>query len=91
MAELGRILRPGGVLAVTISERWFPGKQIAPWKNMHPFERQGFVVGYFLAEPSFENIRTESIRGYPRPARDKYSLQTAWSDPLYMIWARRTV
>lgn len=90
MAELGRILRPGGTLAITISERWFPGKQIAPWKNMHPFERQGFVVSYFLEEPSFERINTESIRGYPRPAQDKYSLQTSWSDSLYMVWAQRT-
>lgn len=90
MAELGRVLRPGGILAVTISERWFPGKQIAPWKNMHPFERQGFVVSYFLEEPAFDNINTESVRGYPRPAQDKYSLHTSWSDSLYMVWAQRT-
>lgn len=90
MAELARILRPGGLFAVTISERWFPGKQIHPWAELHPFERQGLILNYFLSEPRFENIHTESVRGYPRPPDDKYTSQSPWSDSLYMVWAQRT-
>ena len=91
MAEICRILRPGGLFAITISERWFPGKQIHPWAELHPFERQGFILNYFLGEPRFENIHTESVRGYPRPPEDKYSSQTPYSDSLYMVWAQRTL
>jgi SAM-dependent methyltransferase len=91
MAGLARILRPGGVCATTVSERWFPGKQIDPWAELHPFERQGLVLNYFLNQPDFENFHTESIRGYPRPSDDKYGRSLALSDALYMIWANRAV
>lgn len=91
MAELARILRPGGVCATTVSERWFPGKQIDPWSELHPFERQGHVLSYFLNQPGFENFHTKSIRGYPRPSDDKYGPSLALSDALYMIWANRSV
>jgi SAM-dependent methyltransferase len=89
MSELVRIIRPGGLFAATVSERWFPGKQIAPWSDLHPFERQGFILNYFLNEPGFDDINTESIRGYLRPPDDKYARQSARSDPLYMVWAKR--
>ncbi len=89
MAEITRILRPGGVCAATVSERWFPGKQISLWSELHPFERQGHVLNYFLNQPGFEDFHTESIRGYPRPSDDKYGRTLALSDALYMVWAYR--
>ncbi len=85
MAEVARILRPGGIFVVITSDRWFPGKQIAPWANLHPFERQGLVVNYFLHEKGFGQLYTESLRGCPRPAEDQYSGQMYWSDPLFVV------
>lgn len=86
MDELHRIIRPGGVLAITISDRWFPGMEILPWKDLHPFERLGLILRYYLYHGRFENLSTESIQGYPRPADDKYSKQIPWSDPVYAVW-----
>jgi SAM-dependent methyltransferase len=90
LSELARILVPGGILALTISERWFPGKQVAQWADLHPFERQGLVLGYLLDQGAFTAIHTESVRGYPRPATDRYSDRMSHSDSLYFIWARCT-
>ena len=90
LAELARILVPGGILALTISERWFPGKQVAHWADLHPFERQGLVLGYLLDQGAFTEIHTESVRGYPRPTEDRYADRMSHSDSLYFIWARCT-
>ena len=89
MNELARVIRPGGLFAAVVSERWFPGKQIASWSDLHPFERQGLVLSYFINEPGFEDIHTESIRGYPRPSGDRYRGQALFSDPVYAVWAER--
>ena len=91
MSELARILKPGGVLAVTVSERWFPSKQIRPWANLHPFERLGGVMNYFIEQGNFTTIHTESVRGYPRPAEDSYQSQMDKSDSLYFVWATRSI
>ena len=85
-AELARIIKPGGLLIMTISERWFPGKAIATWEDLNPFERQGLVIQYFQHDNHFTNIHTESIRGYPRPSTDRYHQHVASSDPLYFVW-----
>jgi len=87
LAELARVLRPGGMLLITVSERWFPGKQVHGWAELHPFERQGLIGNYLLSLGCFEHLQTESVRGYPRPADDKYRHQLSMSDPLYFIWA----
>lgn len=89
MAEVARILRPGGIFVVVLSDRWFPGKQIEPWADLHPFERQGLVLNYFLHEKGFEQISTESLRGYLRPGDDRYGDQLYWSDPLFVVSATR--
>lgn len=91
MSELARILKPGGVLAVTVSERWFPGKQIRPWADLHPFERLGGVMNYFLEQGNFTAINTESVRGYPRPVEDSHYPQMERSDSLYFVWATRSL
>ncbi len=89
MAEVARILRPGGIFVVITSDRWFPGKQITPWADLHPFERQGLILKYFLHEKSFDHLHTESIRGYPRPAEDQHSDRIYWSDPLFVVSGKR--
>ena len=47
-ADLTRVLAPGGVLAVTFSNRFFAPKAVRVWKELHDFEKMGLVLDYFL-------------------------------------------
>jgi SAM-dependent methyltransferase len=84
--EVARVLRPGGKFIVTFSNRWFPPKAINIWTDLHPFERMGLVLEYFLESGRFSNLNTFSLAGLPRPADDKYAGQMQWSDPIYSVW-----
>lgn len=88
IAEVARVIRPGGLFVIIVSDRWFPGKQILQWTDLHPFERQGFILNYLLQEKGFDELQTESLRGYPRPAEDKYSNEVSLSDSLFIITGR---
>ncbi|NNF95354.1 MAG: methyltransferase domain-containing protein, partial [Halobacteria archaeon] len=85
-AEVARVLKPGSSFVVTFSERWFPTKVITLWQEMHAFERMGFVLDIFDKSQAFTNLGTESVRGLPRPANDKYAAELAESDPVYAVW-----
>ncbi len=85
MAEIRRVLRPGGMCVVTFSDRWFPPKAIRVWGELHPFERQALVLSLFV-EAGFSNLHTESLRGLARPSDDKYAEQRAYADPLFAVW-----
>jgi SAM-dependent methyltransferase len=88
MAEIRRILKPGGLLAFAFSNRWFPPKAIRLWSEMHEFERLGLVAELFHATGGFDSITTLSRRGLPRPADDPH--QELWlSDPVYMVWGNK--
>ena len=82
------MLRPGGLVAVSFSDRWFPTKAIAVWSRLHEFERLGLVL-HLLHHAGFTGLHTESRRGLPRPADDKYAAERASADPLFAAWAYR--
>ncbi|HAN56037.1 MAG TPA: hypothetical protein DCQ77_07565 [Betaproteobacteria bacterium] len=52
LAELQRVLKPGGRLIVTFSNRYFPPKVIHLWKNLYPTERLGWVTQCLLMRDS---------------------------------------
>ena len=52
LAEARRVLKPGGLLALSFSDRWFPTKAIAVWSRLHEFERLGLVL-HLLREAGF--------------------------------------
>lgn len=87
LAETFRVLTPGGICILIVSDRWFEGKEILPWADLHEFERLGLLMQYFLEIQTFVDLHTESIRGYPRPPEDKYFHQCPDSDPLFIAWA----
>jgi hypothetical protein len=58
---------------------------VHPWPTLHPFARVAWVLRH-LQRAGFRGLHTESLRGFPRPADDKYIRQTLFSDPLYAVW-----
>lgn len=88
-AEVARVLKPGGVLAVTFSNRWFPPKVIKVWRDAHPNERLGLVLEYFLLTGRFEDLHSLSVEGLPRPEDDRHIAESGVSDPVFAVWGRR--
>jgi SAM-dependent methyltransferase len=84
--EVRRVLRAGAPFVLSFSERWFPPKVIRIWTELHPYERLGLVLDWLHRAGGFAGLRTESLRGLPRPADDKYAGLTRRSDPLYCAW-----
>ncbi len=84
--EIGRILKPGSPFIITFSDHWFEPKAIQVWSDLHPFERMGLVSNYLKQSGLFTDIHTESIRGYPRPARDRNIRIKRDSDPIFAVW-----
>lgn len=89
IAEVLRVLRPGGVFAISFSDRWFPSKAIRVWSELHAFERLGLVLS-LLSQAGFDKLQTETLRGVKRPAHDKYSAQRNYADPLFAVWGRKS-
>jgi len=85
LAQVRRVLKPGGVFIVTFSDRWFPTKAIQVWSELHPFERLGMVLG-LLRDAGFSALHSETRRGLKRPEDDKYIDQRLYSDPLFSAW-----
>jgi SAM-dependent methyltransferase len=88
-AEAARVLRPGGHMIVTFSNRWFPPKAIALWPELHEFERMGLVLEYFHRTGVFADLQTYSVRGLKRPRHDKYFGEIPFSDPVYAVWGQK--
>jgi SAM-dependent methyltransferase len=87
-AEVRRVLRPGGLFINSFSERWFPTKVVTLWTELHPFERIGMVLDYFIFT-GFDDLQTESVRGHTRPAEDQYRGMSPFSDPVYVVTGRK--
>jgi hypothetical protein len=85
LAEARRVLKPGGLMLLSFSDRWFPTKAIAVWSRLHEFERLGLVL-HLLHAAGFADLHTETRRGLPRPADDKYLAQRAFADPPFSAW-----
>lgn len=89
LTEVARLLRPGGTLLITFSNRWFPTKAIARWSELHEFERVGLVLDQLIHNGRFDQLNSWSMRGWPRPTDDRYADQVADSDPIYAVWGSR--
>ena len=75
-ADIARVLRPGGRLVCTWSNRMFPTKAVRGWLAAEEEERPGIVAAYFRASGAFEEAE-----GQRRPE--------ATGDPLWAVWATR--
>lgn len=77
-AEIARVLRPGGLCAVSFSNRMFPTKAIAVWRAMDDTGHARIVGTYFAETP-----------GFAAPAFTDLSPRPGMTDPLFLVTARR--
>jgi hypothetical protein len=80
LAEAARVLRTGGVVVCTFSNRCFPSKAIRGWLAADDEEHVSIARAYL-----------EQAGGYGPVTGELRSPRTARSDPLYGVWARRAV
>jgi SAM-dependent methyltransferase len=75
-AEIGRVLRPGGTLAVTFSNRCFPTKAVAAWQMLDDRGHAELVGLYCRLSGAFSEPRALDLS--PAPGA---------SDPLFAVIA----
>jgi len=76
--ELARVLKPGAPAAVSFSNRCFPTKAVAIWRGTGHGDHARLVAHYFTQAEGFET-----------PEFNDLSPNPGFSDPLYMVSARR--
>ena len=77
LADVGRVLRPGGALAITYSNRCFPTKAVRGWLATDD-EQHGLVVAELVRRTGLFDEPRVALRTPPGPG-----------DPLYAVTATR--
>jgi SAM-dependent methyltransferase len=77
--EVARVLRPGGLLVVTFSNRLFPTKAIRGWFMTDSQGHCGIVAEYFAQAEGFGPVTAELRTPLDQPG-----------DPLYAVYAAAT-
>lgn len=90
LQEVQRVLKPGGKVLISLSNRFFPPKAIMLWKRLHPMERLAWVV-QCLQGAGFGEIETLVERGLKRDPNDRYAQQFKEMDPLFTVFARKVI
>jgi len=88
-AEIARILKPGGLLLVFFSNRYFPEKVVKAWREGSEEEHVLLVEEFFRNACAFERTLVFVSKGFPRPSDDKYADFGIPSDPIYAVYAER--
>jgi ubiquinone/menaquinone biosynthesis C-methylase UbiE len=74
--EVARVLVPGGVFAVTFSNRCFPSKAITGWLATDDITHVQIVAEYFRRSSGWNEPEVDE-----RPSDD---------DPLFAVWATKS-
>lgn len=82
-----KLLVPGGVAMIGVSNRFFPTKAVYGWLDLHEFERMGLVRECLRRAGFAGPSGTASMRNDWRPTDDRHFLETRGvSDPVYAVW-----
>lgn len=87
--EIGRVLKPNGLMLVTFSNRMFPQKVTRIWAQSSEQERVILVDDFFRVAGVFRPRKILISKGKPRPAGDKYAHLGIPSDPIYAVFAEK--
>ncbi len=79
LAEVARVLRPGGLSVCTFSNRCFPTKAVRGWLSVPEDARPGIVADYHRL-----------AGGFDEPVAQQRLGATWRHDPLWSVWARRS-
>ena len=74
LRDLGRVVRPGGPLIITFSNRCFPAKVVSEWLRCDDKGRMELVEGYLREAQSWTNIKSVD-----------HSPDHPFADPLYAV------
>ena len=77
--EVNRVLKPGGPLVVTFSNRMFPTKAVKIWQAFNDQQRMTLVKLYFQKAGGYVGIVAE----------DRSPRQGYYSDPVYLVMGRK--
>lgn len=88
-ADVGRILKPGGLFLVVFSNRSFPTKSVKVWDILTDEERIRLVRQYFDRTERFGPTEMFISMGQPRPEDDKYFRMGIPSDPVFAVFAEK--
>ncbi|MFP5211948.1 MAG: methyltransferase domain-containing protein [Acidobacteriota bacterium] len=88
-AEVGRVLKTGGLFVVIFSNRMFPRKATRIWKEATEAERVKLVERFFEWNGRFDAPSLFVSSGKPRPGDDKYAYLGIPSDPVYVVYAEK--
>lgn len=88
-AEVYRILKPNGIAIFSFSNRMFPHKAIAAWRDGSESDRVELVKGYFQSVPGFS---TPEAIVHTSPIPDLFRLiGIPGGDPFYAVIAQKLV
>ncbi|MEM7029290.1 MAG: class I SAM-dependent methyltransferase [Chloroflexota bacterium] len=79
--EVNRVLKPGGIFAVSFSNRCFQQKAVAVWLSTTDEQHVQLVNQYFTDGGNWTGLQTERT-----PSKMRLS---GFTDPLYVIWASK--
>ena len=79
LAEIARVLRPGGLSVCTFSNRCFPTKAVRGWLSVPEEQRPGIVADYHRL-----------AGGFDEPVVEQRLAATWRHDPRWAVWARRS-
>ena len=77
-ADVARVLKPGGLLAISFSNRMFPTKAVAIWRGIGDADHARLLETYIRTAGGYRDLTFEDLS--PAPVK---------TDPLYLVSARR--
>merc|ERR1712238_253309 len=89
-AEIGRVLKPGGVCVISFSNRFFYQKALVGWIERGMKERARLVTDYFRAAGGFDNDSIQVVGDGTNPMVQLMSVGGLGGDPFVAVIATTT-